>query len=85
MAAAHAPLTYRFYHGLDGLDSIHTAWLALAERLGPRKGLPHIPFWYRCQLRCFPACRSMGFSTAWAGERLVAVLPLLAQLPQLGV
>ncbi len=48
MAAAHAPLTYRFYHGLDGLDSIHTAWLALAERLGPRKGLPHIPFWYRC-------------------------------------
>ncbi len=70
-------LNYRFYSGLAGLEAIHAPWLDLTQRLGPRASLPHVPFWYRCQLRCFAGCKSLGFSTAWDGERLLAVLPLI--------
>lgn len=77
MAGADASISYRFCAGLSGLESVGARWVELGERLGERKGLAHILFWYRCQIRCLGGCEGMGFSTAWEGERLVAVLPLM--------
>jgi hypothetical protein len=84
VSSIDASLNYRFYSGLAGLDSIRAPWVELADRLGPRKGLPHIPFWYRCQMRCLEDCAEMGFATAWDRERLAAVLPLVRHGRRIG-